>query len=311
MTLATITLKSDDLSPVFIGSLIVRVFNTGGVFVTSGSTNSSGVVVFDLPDADYDLTFFKMGVAPTSGQPQRITVSVSDPDVPPNTYVVIAHITTRPESSDPLLCRISGTIRGIDGSNAPAVHLAIGMDPEVAVLSGVIISPADTVAVYSDDTGYFEFDLLRGMKYRIYFPQLFQLFNVEPAMVLSLPPNLPAIDLKDLLFPVPVTANFEELTLALSVGGIPDDSIGCTITYSDGSVNSDGIRPVPPYFTGVTAVSDQELIVDAVFSVDKLIITPKSAGTANITITRQVSTTLIAYDPLPSFTSQTLVVTVT
>lgn len=310
MTLTTVILKSDDIVPVLINGVIVRIFSTLGVFVTSATTNGSGEVIVDLPDADYDLLFFKSGVSILAGMPLRITVSASDTDTPPNTFLVLAHITALPESPDPLLCRISGSIRGSDGNNTKDIRLSLGMCPEIAVLSGIVIAPQEIIDVRPDDTGYYEFNLLRSTKYRVYFPQLVTLFNVEPAMVLGITPDLPALPLTDFLLPVPISAIFGTLTLSILLTSEPDSSVSCTITYSDGSINDDGLRPVPPFFTSVQAISDDGNIALAVFSVDKLIISPKGIGTCNVTVTRQISTTLIVYDPVPTFTTQTLVVTV-
>jgi len=311
MTLTTVILESDDIVPVLINGLIVRVFSTLGVFVTSGTTDSGGEVIFDLPDADYDLLFFKAGVSILAGMPLRITVSAADLDTPPNTFLVLSHITSLPESPDPLLCRISGFIRGADGGMTKDIRLSLGTTPEIAVLSGIVISPQHIIDIRPDSTGYYEFDLLRKMKYRVYFPQLITLFNVEPAMVLGITPNLPSLPLTDFLFPVPISAVFGALTLAIALTSEPDSSISCTITYSDGSINDNGIRQTPPFFTSVQALSDNDNVATAAFSVDKLIISPKGIGTCNVVVTREISTTLIIYDPLPAFATQTLVVTVT
>mgnify|MGYP003417568083 CR=1 FL=1 len=311
MTQTTIILESDDTVPVLISGLIVRVFSTVGVFVTSGTTNGSGQAVFDLPDADYDLLFFKSGVSLLDGMPQRITVDAADTDNPPNTFKVKGHISTLPESPDPMLCRISGTILGADGRRSRDIRFNLEMCPEIAILSNYIISPQDIVEIRPDNDGYYEFNLLRKMRYTIYLPQLNELFRIEPAMVYGLVPDLPAIALKDFLFPVPVNATFGSLVLALSANGVIDDSIECEITYSDGSVNSNGRRPVPPVFTNVVARSSDDDVADVTFQTDKIAITPKAAGTANITIERVMSDQYLIYDPLPVFVTQTLVVTVT
>jgi len=77
MTIATVILESDDPSPALIDGLTVRLFDTLGAFVTSGVTDVNGEVTVDLPDADYDLYFFKSGVSINDGMPQRITIDVA------------------------------------------------------------------------------------------------------------------------------------------------------------------------------------------------------------------------------------------
>ncbi len=309
MTITTITLKSDDISPVLISGVGVRVFTTLGAFVTSGSTNGSGQVVFDLPDADYDLYFFKMGVSPNAGQPQRITVSASDLHIPPNSFTVISHITAMPESVDPTLCTISGSIRGSDGSFTGDVKLALGMRPHVGVISGVIIAPVDIVDILPDANGYYEFTLLRKQKYHVYFPQLVKLLEQDPPELHCIVPDLPALDLTDFLFPVPISGTFAQTTLSMHVGD-PTAIVNATITYSDGSVNQDGIRPSPPFFTGVGVTSDNDAAASVSMIADQVFVVANGVGTAHITITRTVNTDMMVYDPVPSFTTQTLVVTV-
>jgi hypothetical protein len=311
MTVTTIQLENDAVSPARIPDVLVRVFDLTGDFVTSATTNSSGEAVFDLPDDDYDLYFFKRNVSLLNSQPQRITVDSGDPDTPPNTFLVLAHETVMPESTDPLRCRISGTVLGGNGLPTKELQLTFGMCPEVAVLGGNVIAPQPTINARSDDEGYFEFDLLRGMRYRGFFPQLEKLFDREPPEVRCIIPDLPALALQDLLFPVPVDAAFSVATLSLTAGALPpDESVEATITYSDGSVNQDGIRPTPPWFTSISAVSSNDAVVTVEFQVDKLVITPVAAGTADITIVRTISPTYITYDPTPAFVTDVLTVTV-
>lgn len=305
MTLTQILITSDDVVSVPVPDVIVRVFDLVGNFLTSGTTGTDGIANFDLPEADYNLTFFRFGVSMLEGMPQRITV-----DINPAQFQIPAHVATLPEAIDPLQCRVSGFILGADGEKTKDIRLSMGMCPEIAVLSGTVIAPQQIIDIRPDEEGYYEFNVLRKTKYRVYFPQLITLFNVEPAQVISISPNLPAIRLNDFLFPVPVDAAFSALTLTATLGTDPDSSISCTITYSDGSLNDDGIRLTPPFFTGVEAVSDNVDVAVAAFSVDKLIITPKGTGTCNVIITRQISTTLITYNPLPDFTTDILVVTI-
>ncbi len=312
MTITTIILDNDDVMSTPIQGVIVRVFTTTGTFTTSGTTDSSGVVVFDLPDADYDLTFFKQAVSPVAGQPQRVTVSSADPDDPPNTFLVKAHVTDMPEAEDPTVCRISGYVRGLNGKPTKELRIAFGMCPDTAVLDGFIIAPQSTLEVHPDEDGYFEFDLLRGMKYTAYFPQLESLFENEPASVLVVVPDLPALLIKDLLFPVPVIVDFTSQTISLTAGAQPaDESIGVTITYSDGSINRDGIRPLPPWFTNVSIVNSNPNVASVEFQVDKLVITPLAAGTTTATFTRYISKKYLIYDPAPSFEPDSILVTVT
>ena len=306
MTVTTIILESDDAVPVLIETLSVRVFNTGGVFVTSGNTDVDGEAIFDLPDADYDLYFYKQGVSINGGMPQRITVDAADTDVPPNTFKVIAHVTSMPESVDPLLCTVSGYIRGVNGLPTLDGKLTISPTLETGVIGGDIISPQNLVHIHPDATGYYEFQLLREVCYNVYFHFLQSLLGATPPELdPSQVPDLPAISIADLLFPVAVLGVFDPETLALTAGDDPDESVTYAITYSDGSVREFGTA-----LCTTTMTNDNEDAVSVERVGDKVIVTPIAAGVANITFVRVVSAT-IYYSPVPDFVTETLVVTVT
>lgn len=306
MTVTTIILESDDAVPVLIESLSVRVFDTGGVFVTSGNTDVDGEAIFDLPDADYDLYFYKQGVSINAGMPERITVDAADPDVPPNTYKVIAHITSLPESVDPLLCTVSGYIRGADGLPTLDGKLTISPTLETGVIGGAIISPQNLVHVHPDGDGYYEFQLMRNVCYNVYFHFLQSLLGVTPPELdVSQVPDLPAISIADLLFPVAVLAEFDPETLALTAGDPQDESVTYSVTYSDGSEREWGTA-----LCIVNMTNDNEDAVSVERQDGKVLVTPLAAGVANITFVRVVSPT-IYYSPVPDFVTGTLVVTVT
>ena len=311
MTIAAVILESDDPSPVRIEGLTVRFFDTLGAFVTSQATDSTGTATVDVPDADYDLYFFKQGVSINAGMPLRITVDAADPDTPPNTFLVVAHVATLPEATDPLQVCISGTIRDAAGNLTKDGFLVFQPVVETGVLSDNVITPQSQLRTRPDENGAYKFFLLRNLKYRAFFYMLDQLFQQEPPELAVVAPDLPALGLHNLLFPVPVNAAFNPNTLALSAGGADDDSVAVTITYSDGSVNLNGIRPTPPSFANVSASSDDETVATVEFQTDKVVVTPVAAGTANITIVRTVSADGFVYDPVPTFTTETLVVTVT
>lgn len=304
MTTTTIILESDDPAPVLIETLSVRVFDTGGVFVTSGDTNASGEAIFDLPDEDYDLYFYKKGVSINGGMPQRITVDAADPDVPPNTYRVIAHITSMPESVDPLLCTISGYIRGANGLPTLDGKLTFAPTLQTGVIGGDIISPQNLIHIHPDVSGYYEFQLLRNVCYHAYFHWLQSLLDVTPPELdVSRVPDLPALSISDLLFPVPVNGEFDPTDLDVAVG-VDDDSVATVITYSDNSVRDTGSTLV-----AMSAVSDDEDVAVVSLLSGKVLVTGVAVGTANITLVRAISSN-IYYSPAPTFTTDTLVVTV-
>lgn len=305
MTIATVIIESDDPSPVLVDGVIVRVFDTGGSLITSDTSDVNGEAVFDIPDDDYHLYFYKQGVTINDGMPQLVTVDAADVDVPPNTFKVIVHVHSLPEAVDPLQVRISGYIRGADGAFTKDGRLTFEPCRETGVLGNNVIAPQHSVSVAPDENGYYEFNLLRGLEYRGFFHMLNYLLSKEPPELDIRTPDLPALDITALLFPVPVAAFFDPDALVLSAGDDADDSISLSIAYSDGSV-----RSYPPRFTSLSASSDDEDVAIVEMLTDKVLITPLSAGVANITIVRTISDT-IYFDPTPAFTSETLVVTVT
>lgn len=309
MTVTTIILESDDPAPVLIDGVTVRLFDTLGAFVTSGVSDGAGEVVVDVPDADYDLYFFKSGVSVLDGMPQRITVDAADTDVPPNTFKVLAHVHTLPEAADPALCRISGDLRGADGLASRDGRLVFVPCIQAGYVAGDLLSPKNFFPTSPDEDGHYEFELIRGMEYRAYFTHVNDITGItkEPFEMAVIVPDLPAIHIKDLLFPLPIGSTFAPNTLALTAGDDPDESVVLAVTYSDGSDRVDN----PPQGTQFTLSNDNEAVATAERVGSKIIVTPLAAGVANITVERILSTENLIFDPTPAFTTDTLEVTVT
>lgn len=309
MTITTLILESDDPAPVLIDGVTVRLFDTLGSFVTSGVTDASGEVIVDLPDADYDLYFFKSGVSINDGMPQRITVDAADTDVPPNTFKILAHVHTLPEAADPALCRVSGYLRGADGLASRDGRLVFTPCIQAGYVAGDLFSPKNFFPTAPNAAGYYEFELIRGMEYQAHFTHIDRISgnSTEPFTMLVKVPDLPAIHIKDLLFPVPVSATFTPAILALAAGAAPDESVVLSVVYSDGS---DRVAN-PPQGTQFSLSNDNEAVALVERIDSKIIITPLAAGVANITVERTLSTDYLIFDPTPAFTTDTLEVTVT
>jgi len=173
------------------------------------------------------------------------------------------------------------------------------------VLGGDVLAPQHIVRIGPDINGYYEFDLLRNVDYRVFFHFLQGLLSAQPPELGACVPDLPSLSISDFLFPVPVDADFTPEVLALNVGDPEDESVAVVVTYSDGSQ-----RTTPPLFVSVTSVSDDEDVATVSLQSGKVLVTAVGAGTANITIEREVSDT-IYYSPVPTFVTETLVVTVT
>ena len=304
MTIAKIIIESDDPAPVLVDGLAVRIFDTGGTFITSGASNVSGEVDVDIPDGDYNLYFFKQGVSVNAGMPLLITIDVADVDVPPNTFKVVVHVYTLPEAIDPLRCRISGYLIGADGAPTRDGRITVEPTLEMGILGGNVVAPQHSASFSPDENGLYEFDLLRGVDYCLYFHTLETLNGSEPPVLEVKVPDLPALGVENLMFPVPVDAVFSVNVLALTAGDPEDESVEVAITYSDGSVRTTGT-----IFSTVAPLSDDEAVALVAVQTGKILVTPVAAGVANITIVRTIVSS-IYYDPTPTFTTETLAVTV-
>src|SRR5258708_1478053 len=110
MTLVNITVQNDNPGNTKLSGVGVFIYTTGAAFVTSNTTDVNGLAVFNLPDASYDCLFFLSGFSVV--QPQRIVVNHL---LSSNNFLITGHLRIMPESLDSTLCRVSGSIYGIDG----------------------------------------------------------------------------------------------------------------------------------------------------------------------------------------------------
>lgn len=301
MPITTILLSSDDLVPVNIAGAAVEFYNTAGVFQTSGTTDTNGSTTVTLPAADYDVLIFKVGVSVLPHQPQRITVLTQ---TPPNVFSITGHVRTMPESTNPNLCRVSGYLIDIQGRAKPNVKITVGPLFELIDIASQLVDPDGMITVVSDSNGYVEFDLIRGINYEAFFIEKVEWKQVAPGRLYILAPDLPAVRLDFLLFPIPVNVAFSVDTLSVPSGTI-DSTIVLTVAYSDGNP-----RQLPlPWGTYQLILSSPD-IFDYTVAGSALVITGKSPGTATLTAIRDPIVTSY-WNPAPPFVADILTVTVT
>lgn len=302
-----ITVLSDDASPVPVVGVVIDFYDTGGVFQTEGTTDSNGQVFVSLPDASYDLLFFQRGTSILPKQPQRIVVD----HLLINHFQVTAHVRTMTESMDPALCRISGYLLGPGGQPVTDQRLVFNVQADVLIAYGTLVSPNSFMRVQPDSTGFFQFDLLRNVTYSAFFELLdTAVLGQSPYKAVVLVPNLPSMDLTDILFPLPINSVFSAPTINLLLANQanPDTSITLTTTYSDASVRT---QPVAPPASLSLSVSDPT-IVSASLSPDgtTISLSPLKVGVATITVTRVINTQAVWLPAPPAFSSGSLAVTV-
>lgn len=303
MALVLIRLLNDDPLTTPIEDVLVEVYSTAAVFQTTGMTDGNGEVQFILPDNEYDLMFFKVGVSVV--QPQRIEVD----SLLSNEFEVSAHVRELPESSDPLRCKVSGYVKGVNGGQARH-RLIFEPVKDLTILSGMVIAPYSRYEVSSDEDGYFEFELLRNTKYTAYFVHPQDLFCQQPGKLDVITPNLPGVELDDLLFPIPVNLELSQNTISIPVSAIPDETVEIDLHFSDGSVrDTRGAYSTP--WAGVTLTNTDNTVVEAcILDGGVLSLKGLTPGTATISTTRQM-TSKVLIDPLPAYTTESIVVTVT
>ena len=299
--IVNVNVQSDDPSPVGIAGVVVQVHNTSFVFQTSATTDSDGNISVTLPDGTYELYFYKPGVSILPGQPQQIVVD----HTLSNSFQVTAHVKADPESTDPRRCTISGYILGVDGK-ATVTRLIFEPVRELTVLSGNIIAPDYRIEISSDDSGYFEFELLRHTNYYGYFLSPQDIFGQQPGKLCIFVPDAPAINLSNLLFPVPISLSLSATTITIAANGGINDTITVSAAFTDGNTRD----VIGTAWAGVDVTISDNRIVDAAIQGDTLTLTPHTAGTATITFTREIPSSVF-FDPLPDFTSDTLTITVT
>lgn len=301
MPIVIIDLLSDDPIPEPIDGVVVEFYDTIGTFITSGTSDVGGQVMVTLPAAFYDLLFYKQGVSILPKQPQRIQVLTQ---IPPNEFAVTGHVRTMPQSPDPLKCRVSGHLINSVGQPTKNFKLTFGPTEEVIVLSGNLVTFDDQITVVPDENGDCVFDLLRKVKYEAFVVYKDTFLGTEPGRLCLQVPDLPAIPLQDLMFPVPVHFDFSANTISIPTG-TTDNSLTLTITYSDGNARQEST----PWARYMFTLSDPD-VVDFSIAGNTVVLVAKQAGTCTITISRDLNDA-VQFDPEPPLLAEQLVVTVT
>lgn len=286
MPIVNITVVNDDVLNTPIQNAAVAIYTSGAVFVTTGLTNSSGLVSFNLPSAIYHVYLYKQGV--NLVQPQILDATEMATVI---NYELTAHERSLPETIDPELIRVSGYIK--DSSGAPKREIYLNLYHEYTQLNANNIIESSPVHFTSDKEGYFQFDLYRNMQYC--FPYLTErpLFDVRT-------PDRPAIKITELLFYVPVLLEVSSTTITVPLNN--STNVPYTLTYSDYSTD----RGFCSYWGEVVWTTSNQNIVIGVDK-ERLTITRLQAGTTTVTFERKFKHCLRWENP-PSFVSPTLTI---
>lgn len=324
MSLLTIKVQNDDVLDTVVSGVNIYLYTTTAIFVTSGVTNSLGIMTLDIPIDTYDLLFFKQGV--TFTQPMRIIMTG-----PTDNFLVTCHVRTMPESLDPSLCKVSGYVVDNTGNKIKDVYVRFNPIYENIVLNGneVLNNPQ---SFNCDKRGYFEFDLIRTLRYQVY-------IDGHPWTLICRVPDMPSINLFDLIFPLPVSIDISTNSISLPLSGGQDASITYAVNYSDNNTgplfcnwhgswwgydswDSDWWRysQVLPLWWNHDGIHVGWSLIDiansnpevATFSsnLTNFIINPLSIGTTTITFTRVINPHYVWING-PQFVTNSLTINVT
>jgi hypothetical protein len=214
-----ISILTDDIVPVPLNGVNVRIYDGSDVFLAGGQTgvfpDDPGTFSFSLdgapdPGTQYIVRLQKNQVSFPAGP--TMTVNIIDPLVPPvtNIFDVVGHNITLPESLNPDLCLLSGFL--VDVSLRPIRNRTVEFKPldfypdippgftahfpgfPSIVNRNVLL---ESVKAKTDDNGLLQVSLPRGGGYKVH------IYGVENPVTITehiLVPDQAGFALEDLIF---------------------------------------------------------------------------------------------------------------
>lgn len=182
-----------------VAGVVVRVFDsTGTTFITSATTDSTGLAGLSLPSGvSYQLRMYKDKFS--IKQPQLFQV-LAAPAL--NSFTVVGHLFAPPEAVNARMCRCSGFFRNLDNSPARehSVHVIAKFDPLLVDGNAQL---TELLLQRTDNSGYVEFDLVRNGQYQV------TIEGLEDQQRIITIPDAPSANLPDLLFAVVSSVEFD------------------------------------------------------------------------------------------------------
>jgi len=262
-----ITFHAVDTEPVpnNISGLTVSVYDSADTFVVRGTTDVNGLLEIDLLVGNYTARFRSYiynGYSVES--PQKFTV------LEDAVYRVPVERFWQPVSTDPALCRMSGYLKDYYGRPFSKKKFIIWSQHDQIVIGDSLVDDSKLV-FETDENGYYEFDLVRGLSYRFKSISIFNTLDTDDwidhhrELVV---PDVPKASLHGIIHPFPGAISFDTLTLALNVGD-PATAFTGSVLWSNGDETA---------IDSITYESTDE----SVLTVSGAEITPVAAGTADI-----------------------------
>lgn len=275
----TINLVSDDVTPVAVDGITVRVFTTDGTLVTEAVSGAvtTGQVEFSLdgedPATEYDLRFGMVGYAAHS--PQRIEVFSPPASAPTGTNAYDVEIASleQPQSPNARLCRASGYVIGPDGSPKQGIDVEFIYCQSIVNIEGKGVL-GERVGTKSSPTGYISVDLIRGAEYRAIVES-----HEDFARQIEVP-DRGSVNIFDLLFPVIETINF-------TPAGDWTLDVGDQLVLTPQVVTSSFLVSDDPASDDVEYSIEDPTVASVTVGDDAITITALTAGTTTLVLSRK------------------------
>lgn len=214
----------DQTAATAVAAVQVRLYSSDGTtFVTYGTTDSSGEVALDVPDATYWVRFFKTGYA----FPSRRSVTV-DATAANNTFDTEAeNLETLPPSAASNLCRVSGYAVDAGGQPRKGATFQFMLAHSRHIVSGRPIT-ASKVICRSDEYGYAEVELIQGAFYDVVVEGL------DDQVFVAQIPELGYAKLTEIIWPYPARVTLSSAAVSVAVDA--DAEVTVALVLSSGVV---------------------------------------------------------------------------
>ncbi len=287
MQVVTITVKTS--LDVLISGVSINLYNQSNQFVTSGTTDVNGVLTLSLPEATYTSYYYKQGVS--IAQPVSLVVAANSKN-----FVILGTIRAPRASVDNKLITVYGFINGQEGRPIKSVRIILIPEPINIINTALVYT--QTIAVKSDETGWFEFTLLKNTKYSAQLDGYSTILSVETSAQET-------VLIQDFLFPLPILLTLSSNNVSLPLLSGQNTDVTYTLRYTDATYK-DFSTP----WSDLSSSHTDPSIAEIHYLKGKLLIVPLKRGTTVITISRVITPGYI-WSPEPPFTSPTLTITIT
>jgi hypothetical protein len=305
-----IFVKDTQPVPQPVSGVVVNVYDASTLaFVTSGVTDGAGQAALLLPgDADgipYEVRFYKQGVS--FQNPMAILVKDPLGVGETNEFDASGQVKTLAEAVDPLLCRVTAQLIGMDGKPMKNVLIKLFSRADIESQNPLVLNDrlltGQSFEVKTDENGEAIFDLIRKGEY-------FTTFAGNDDTVWNfVVPDRSSVRYADLVHPQPVSLDWDNTDApgdAVSVGVGGTIEVDFSVLFSDFQSRR---KDLGKYITLVNS-DDTKMDVKFYTTEAKAVITGLAPGMA--TVTAEIKQGIVpARIPDYSITSPALNVTIT